>query len=155
MAKQDTVSIRTHMPMVATTSKGTVPRQYTKTSRNPSNGRLRVICCREMNETVGRAMAPVAIIRAATPYRAFRGFLCVVVRIVFQSSFTSSADSNRPTMYCSTHSANQGPFHADIWSHISHCSQHKSHGTLTGEYLRLALQSASLPFMEKPWRIGE
>lgn len=145
MAKQVTASIRTHMPMVATTNKGMVPRQYTKTSRNTNNGHLRVTCRREMNEMVGRAMAPVAIIRAATPYRAFPGFLCVVVRIVFllHSHLAPSLIAPR----CIVPPVLQTKDHSML------ISGHTFHTVLStkvmvprlGSNLQLALQSTTLP----------
>ena len=133
IAKQDTVNIRTHMPMVPTTSKGMLTRHYTKTS----NGHLRVICCREMNETAGgRPMG--LVIWAATPYRAFRVFLCVVVRIVLPFIHRHSLIAPRcivpPILQIK-----------DISMLISGCSyilhQYKSHGTLTGKFLQLAPRS--------------
>jgi hypothetical protein len=109
----DTVNTKTHMPMVPTTSKGMVTRQHTKTSRSTSSGRLRVTCCREMNDNKIAGMALVAIIRVVTPYRAFRVLLCVVVRIVLSClhSHLAPSLSNRSTMYCSSRPANQGHFH--------------------------------------------
>ena len=136
MAKQDTVNIRTHMPMVPTTSKGMVARQRTKTRRNTSSGHLRVICCREMNNDSktagGTPMVLVVIIPVATPYRPLRVLLCVVVRIVLSClhSPLPPSLSNR-SQRCIVPPV---PQTKDIsmlisdWPYTSQRSQHKRHG---------------------------